>query len=101
MVLVFFDFEDRPRERTVLEFLQKNVGNFKLLVSYVSCDCKKDWNKLFAVSFLLVQISVGFSACRLLGAKRNVYLPMHVNRLFFWTQTRSMSAPSGIPMRIQ
>lgn len=40
----------------ILDFLQKIVGNFKLLVSYVSCDCKKDWNKLFAESFLLVQI---------------------------------------------
>ena len=85
----------------VLDFLQKIVGNFKLLVSYVSCDCKKDWNKLFAESFLLVQILWDlYSACRLLGAKRNVYLPMHVSRLLFWTQTRSMSAMSRIPMRI-
>jgi len=40
---------------TILELLQKKVENFKLLVSYVSYDCKKDWNNLFAESFLLVQ----------------------------------------------
>ena len=44
-----------PGKEPYWNFYQKK-GNFKLLVSYVSCDCKKDWNKLFAESFLLVQI---------------------------------------------